>query len=130
MEVNRESIDKILEKVTSTTKTAIKRSGEAYEITKLRILINTDKTKIKELKLQIGEIMYDAYSGVNSDGDEIETLCKAVDELYEEIEEKEVKIAELRNLKRCPMCGANNEKDSSFCKKCAADLSGEVAEEE
>ena len=125
MEVKRENIDKILEVVTQTTKTAIKKSGEAVEITKIRLAINSDKAKIKELKLQVGELMYEAYNGNSSSGDEIEELLKEIGELYNEIETKEQQIAQLKNLTRCPKCGANNEQDAFFCKKCAAELKKE-----
>lgn len=125
MEVKRENIDKILEMVTQTTKTAIKKSGEAVELTKIRLAITADKAKIKELKLQLGELMYEAYSSNSGSGDEIEELCTEISELYSEIEIKEKSIAELKNLKRCPKCGANNEQDAHFCKKCAADLDEE-----
>lgn len=130
MEVKRENIDKILEMVTQTTKTAIKKSGEAVEITKIRLAINSDKAKIKELKLQVGELMYEAYSGNASSGDEIEELCQEIAELYSDIEEKEQNIAELKNLRRCPKCGVNNEIDAYFCKKCAAELKVEENTEE
>lgn len=122
MEVKRENIDKILEMVTQTTKNAIKKSGEAVEVTKIRLAINSDKSKIKELKLQVGELMYEAYSGNASSGDEIEELCQEISELYKEIERKEQAIAEIKNLRRCSKCGANNEIDAYFCKKCAAEL--------
>ncbi len=122
MEVNRDSIDKILEKVTQTTKNAIKKSGEAVEMTKLRLAVNSDKTKIKDLKLQVGELVYSAYIGADAGGDTIEDICRQIKETYDEIEEKEKEIAQIRNLKRCPKCGVNNERDASFCKNCAAEL--------
>lgn len=125
MEVNRESIDKILEKVTQTTKSAIKKSGEAVGLTKLRIAVNSDKTKVKELKLQIGELVYGAYSGEDADGTDVEEICRQIKELYDEIESKEKEIAEIKNLKRCAKCGTNNERDAAFCKKCAAELDEE-----
>ena len=92
MEVNRDSIDKILEKVTQTTKNAIKKSGEAVEMTKLRLAVNSDKTKIKDLKLQVGELVYSAYIGADAGGDPIEDICRQIKETYDEIEEKEKEI--------------------------------------
>ena len=130
MEVKRENIDKILEMVTQTTKTAIKKSSEAVEITKIRLSINSDKAKIKELKLQVGELMYEAYNGNSSSGDEIEEILNEISELYGEIENKEQQIAQLKNLARCPKCGANNEQDAHFCIKCAAELKKEESFEE
>lgn len=122
MEVNRESIDKILEKVTNTTKKAIKKSGDAYEIAKIRLSINSDKSKINELKQQIGELVYNAYSGKSSNGDDVEEACRAIDEINDEIKNKEEALAKIKNLIRCPKCGINNEKDASFCKNCSQEL--------
>lgn len=130
MEVNREGIDRLLEKVTMTAKSAIKKSGEAVSATKLRVSINSDKTKIREIKEKLGELMYNAYNGEEADGGEVEELCRKIDELKEEIEGKEGEIAELKNRKRCPECGVNNEKDASFCKKCAAELADVDIEDE
>lgn len=129
MEVNRESIDKILGKFTKTTKEAIKKSGDAVGFTKLRLAVSNDKTKIKDLKTQIGELVYNAYIGSDAESEDIEKICSEIKDLNDEIERMENEIAQIRNLIRCSKCGTNNESSSAFCKKCGAELKCDEVEE-
>lgn len=97
MAMNKESFDKFLGKVTNATKKAVKKSEDVYESAKIKLSISSDKAKIDELKQKIGDLMYEAYLGNESNGEDIENLCKEIEEINKQIAEKEASIEELKN---------------------------------
>ncbi len=107
-------------KKTSETTTKIARE------TKLKLKINENKGKIKEIYELIGKQVYENHVKENK---ETETLvnenCAKIDELSTEIEEARKEILTLNNKKICSKCFTEIEKTAAFCPKC-----GEKQEDE
>ncbi|MBZ4644849.1 MAG: hypothetical protein PWR27_279 [Petroclostridium sp.] len=123
-------LNEIRNKMTETAKSAIKKSNEIVEVTKLSISIGDAQSRIDKLLKDIGKIMYDAYKSGEIFSEEISTICLEIDEIADEINSMRQKIAQLKNVKVCPVCEKENESDASFCSRCGHKISEEAAGEE
>lgn len=99
-----------------TTEATAKITREA----KLKIKINEDKAKIKELYEKIGKKVYENH--IRDDSVDIEEFikenCINLDELSKSIEESRKEILILNNKKMCSNCFTEIEKDFKFCNEC------------
>ena len=76
--------------------------------TKLKMKINENKGKIKELYEEIGKKVYEKHV----------RECAKLDGLCKEIEEARKEILTLNQKKVCSKCYAEIEKEAQFCPKC------------
>lgn len=99
-----------------TSKTTTKIAREA----KLKMKINENKGKIKDLYEELGRKVYENHvREENVDISEfINDDCSKIDVLSKEIEDARKEILVLNNKKMCKKCFAEIEKDSIFCPKC------------
>ncbi|MGI6124152.1 MAG: zinc-ribbon domain-containing protein, partial [Acetivibrionales bacterium] len=92
------------------------KGKDVIEITKLNSQINSEKDKIKDFYVKIGEEVYKAYAtGQTSNYDEI---CGQIKQVEDTINELTAKVLELKNAAKCPNCGAEVAKETTFCSKC------------
>ena len=88
--------------------------------TKLKMKINENKGKIKELYEEIGKKVYEKH--VREENviikEELAEECAKLDGLCKEIEEARKEILTLNQKKVCSNCYAEIEKEAQFCPKC------------
>ena len=106
----------------STTQKVAEKSGEVYSTTKLSLKISKLKGEIEKRYTKIGEIVYANYKGDEVSGEDVETLCTEIENIYENIDELSAEIAKIRDAVVCPVCGSEIKKGSSFCAKCGAEI--------
>ena len=96
------------------------KGKDVIEITKLNSQINAEKDKIKDFYVKIGEEVYKAYSA----GEETacNEYCAEIKNIEDTINELTAKVLELKNATKCPNCGAEVAKDTSFCSTCGTKL--------
>ena len=111
-------LTKLKEKVAGATKTAVGKSNEIVEATKLKISINGAENEAEKLLLEIGEAVYNATKSGADPSAIIEANCEALTAKYEEIAVMREKLREYKNIKVCPSCGCEIPSDSAFCNKC------------
>ena len=110
-----------LGKKTSKATTKITRE------TKLKMKINENKEKIRELYEEIGTIIYEKHireEDINIK-EELNEQCSKLDDLSKEIEQDRMEILKLNNKKMCIKCFAEIESDMKFCPKCGKKQSEE-----
>lgn len=101
-------------------KNITEKGKDVIEITKLNSQISSEKDKIKDLYVKIGEQVYKAYSaGESSVYDE---SCAQIKEIELKINELTAKVLELKNASKCSNCGAEVTKDTAFCPKCGTKI--------
>lgn len=111
--------DSIRNTISSTAKTAAKKSNELVEITKLKMAITSLEADIARLMRDMGENIYEGYkSGDDSTQEELPEICKQIEAKYADIESSRVKLRRLRNLKLCNSCMTESEPEAVFCSKC------------
>lgn len=115
-------IEDAIVKAKDVADVAGKKTGEALELTRLRINATELGNKIEKIYLDLGKKVYAAAKAEEDCTDFVNLKIEEIDKIKAEIERVEVKISELKNEKKCPECGAFNTRDSIYCKKCSAKL--------
>ena len=84
-------------------------------------MIDEKKHTICKYYDEIGHLYYGQYKDVNVDvTKDINARCESISNLYIEIEDLNVKILRERGLKKCAVCGTENNLSNAFCFKCGA----------
>lgn len=111
-------IDTIKNKIYETAKTAAKKSNEVVEATKIRLALSDAEAKVAQLMKEMGEMLYDEYKNEAELEDAYLVKCSEIDEVFESIGDLKEKLSEVRDMKICPNCKKESEKDDVFCSKC------------
>mgnify|MGYP000866026934 CR=1 FL=1 len=125
-----EIFNELKSKVTETAKSALKKSNEIVEITKLNFSIGEMQSQMDRLLKDIGKIIYDAYKEGDVFSEQITMKCVEIDEKAEEIAELKSKLQQLKNIKICPNCQKENDVDASYCSRCGYQIETEKEEDE
>ena len=99
-----------------TTQTTNKIAKE----TKLKLKINENKSKIKDLYGIIGKKIYENHvreEKIDTENAIIKN-CNEIDKLSDEIEKARKEILILNNKKMCKKCFAEIQTDDNYCPKC------------
>lgn len=107
-----------IDDVKKVTKSIAQKTGDLMEISKLNLSISQEKDKIGRLYSEIGKAVYEKYKAGNDLG--FGEKCASIAEIERKIDELQQKLCELKNVKKCPSCGAELSMDSAYCPKCGA----------
>jgi len=108
--------------VKKLTKNVADKGKDAIEITKLNSQIGTEKDKMKDTFAKIGETVYMNFKNGNDQG--FGDTCVLLQEAEARIEELRNKVLEIKDASKCPSCGTEVSKETTFCPKCGAKLNG------
>ena len=111
-------LTKVKEAVTGVTKTAVDKSNELVEVTKLKLAMRDAENEVEKLFREIGEAVYNASKSEVDPSDIITANCEAIGKKYEELGEMRQKLRQFKNITVCPSCGCEVPTDSAFCNKC------------
>ena len=120
-------MDKIFADIKNSVGSAVKKSGELVEITKVKLAIADTKNEIKSKLAALGEEVYFAQKNDLSPESAAE-LIGELDELYAILEAQEAKLATLKKQKVCPNCDAPSDSEAVFCSRCGSKFSDDVDE--
>lgn len=112
------NMEKLFSDLKQTVNSAVKKSSELVELTKLKLAAGDTKNAIQMNFTKLGEIAYLAAKGEEATAAEAEELVEAIDELKEVLAQQEDKIAELSSKKICSSCGKSCQDDAAFCPAC------------
>lgn len=112
-------LDDIENKMNELGNNAVQKTKEASEIMSLKAAINEEERKIKNVYSQIGELFYTKKDEAK---DELDQLCKTIDESRQKIADMKKQILVLKKIVECPQCGHENPETASFCLKCGTKL--------
>lgn len=114
-----EFFEKLKSTISTTAKSAAKKSNEIVEITKLKMAISGAEADIARLMRDIGELVYEGYKGeMEADAGEMEELCTQIDAKYAEIADAKDQLRTLKKLKQCPVCLEESDPEAAFCARC------------
>jgi len=86
------------EKAVSTAKVVGSKSQEMMEIGKLKLHITQLEGEIKKLKLDMGELVYNAFSkDTEFPAEDVTKLGREISAKYAEIEDTKAKVQEVQN---------------------------------
>ena len=115
----------VLDNTVSTAKEVIgtvgKKTSEVVEAQRIKWGISDRKSKIGKLYTSLGEMYYQSVAG-KGDLSEAADVIRRIGEKQNEIEGLEAQLAALKNMRRCPSCGAVNKENAGFCDQCGEKL--------
>ena len=103
-----------------TYKKTSKKTGELAKEAKIRMKINEDKGKIKDLYEEIGKIVYQKYVKDEklSVKEDLNSYCSQIDELSENIDKAYDELLALKGKRTCENCHTEIESKVKFCPSC------------
>ena len=110
--------DNIREKVGTKARAAAKASGEFIEVSKLNLSVKSHEDKIKEIKKEMGDIVFNMHQEGKAIDNELTVKCDEILEITDKISKLKEEIAEIKNIKTCGKCGTTLKKEVAFCPNC------------
>lgn len=110
------------------------KTSNFMEENKCKTYINTMKEEIRNLKMNLGQIVYESYISESDVSDKVNAICQEIIVKEEEIKNQKEKMDELKqeeqkilggikqNAVFCTKCGTQNENGYKFCVKCGSEL--------
>ena len=97
------------------------QDAKGKNISNFQKMIDEKKNTIRKYYDEIGHLYYGQYKDVNVDvTKDINARCESISNLYIEIDDLYIKILRERGLKKCAVCGTENNLSNAFCFKCGA----------
>ena len=117
--------DRVVDKAKVFAETAGKKAEKAVEISKLKFRVSQINSEIRKIYEKLGRAVYNMKKANYEDRGLVESVAEEIDELFAEKAAVERKIAFLKSMVVCPVCGAKNARTETFCGKCGSSLSEE-----
>lgn len=105
-----------------TARVATRKAGQMVDVAKLNVQLFELNQEFGDTLRQLGQVVYDTHLGKTTGTDAVELLLQRADEQRSKAQEVKNRIADLRQSKPCPACGAACGKDDAFCRSCGAQL--------
>ncbi len=118
-----EFLNKLGNIASETYKKTSKKTGDLAKEAKIRMKMNEDKGKIKDLYTEIGKFIYQKHiDGAEIPPDEeIIVFCKNIDELSEGIEKASDELLALKGKRVCENCHTEIDISVKFCPSCGTE---------
>ena len=124
-------LNKLSNMASETYKKTSKKTGEIAKEAKIRMKMNEDKGKIKDLYHEIGKIVYQKHIQKEelSIEEDLNSYCSQIDELSAEVEKALDEILKLRGKRICEKCHEEIDYKVKFCPSCGTEQP-EILDEE
>ena len=114
-----------------TYKSASQKTGELAKEAKIKMKMNENKAKIKDLYEEIGKIIYQKH--INGDEvkikEDLDSYCSQIDELSRENEKLQEEALALKNKRICENCYTEIELNAKYCPHCGFEQAEEKIED-
>ncbi len=114
--------DEVVSRVKDMAETAGRKTGELVEISKIKIRIAELRREIAGAHEGLGRLIYDSRKSGEDVAEMVDACVDHIADLYEDLEELELKVMESKNAVRCNGCGALNDNTAQFCNQCGTKL--------
>lgn len=98
------------------------KTSDAYDITKLSAVKCRISNDINKNLKALGKQYYTLYKDNKLDTAVFSKQIAVLDDLYAQYDTIVKQIDDIKNLKRCPVCGKAQDTDKPFCADCGAKL--------
>ena len=105
-----------------SARAAGKRAGQMVDVAKLNVQLFDVNGEYNDILRQLGQVMIDTHRGEVPENDKVSQLLTQADETAAKIAELKGRIADLKQAKACPSCGAPCGRGDKFCRQCGVTL--------
>ncbi|MEG2813801.1 MAG: hypothetical protein RSA79_04285 [Oscillospiraceae bacterium] len=95
------------------------------EVSKIKLECVKLNNQIKKLYENLGSSIYSMKKSNFENKDIIDSLTEEIDEALANLSELNLKIADIKNLTICNVCGAKNAVTNYYCCKCGSHIKNE-----
>lgn len=110
--------DEVSGKILSGSKTAVNKAKEVADITKLKMEIISEESKIKSIYAEIGKLYCDKAEGEIDP--EFQPFLEMVAVAKAAISDYKAQIQKIKGTNQCPECGTEVADNAQFCSACGA----------
>ncbi len=124
-------LNKLKNAANKTYKSASQKTGELAKEAKLKMKMNENRAKIKDLYEEIGKIIYQKHIH----GEEVKikedlnTYCSQIDEISKLQEKLQEELLTLKNKRICENCYTEIELNVKYCPHCGFEQATEQVED-
>lgn len=118
----RDTASAAADSAADTARVAGRKAGQMVDVAKLNVQLFDLNGEFSDILKKLGQVMYDTHRGQAPEGDPVTELLVQADETAAKVEEVKSRIADLRQARSCPACGAPCGKGDKFCRSCGASL--------
>lgn len=115
-------MDGIVSKINRVGQDIAQKVKNTNRVEKLEFCIQEERLAQKELYSEIGRVFYETVSDRSQLDVPIATLLLKIDDSVRKVCELQEKIAQIKNEKRCPVCGRSYNPDFVYCAGCGTKL--------
>ena len=118
--MKRDFFDELGQTLQRTAKEFGEKAENIYETQKLRNRIAGEEREIRNLKEELGDIIYRIFEEGGVLSDEETELCQKISVHQNIIESVKAEMADKKGQKICPECKKHVDKEAAFCPHCGA----------
>ena len=101
----------------SVAKSVTDRTRDGVESTRIASDLRVRKNVLEQLYAELGRVCYAIRTG-SGDPEQAEQLCERIQRTLKRIDELNAQRDALRDVRRCPACGASMPREARFCSAC------------
>lgn len=116
------AFDDFVNKAKNVAGAAGKKTSDFVEVTKLKMSVSDLERELSCTMEGLGRLVFDASKTGEDVSVQVEEAVAKADTIKKAIEDLKDKVCEYKKGIRCAACGASNDDDSEFCKKCGTKL--------
>lgn len=124
-------LNKLGDIANKTYKSASQKTGEIAKEAKIKMKMNENRAKIKDLYEEIGKIIYQKH--IHGEEvkikEDLDTYCSQIDGISKEQEKLQEELLTLKNKRICENCYTEIELNVKYCPHCGFEQSAEKVED-
>ncbi len=112
--------ESMTKKVSHVGQDVLQKTRNMSDVSSLKSRVEEEKRAAARLYGQLGRVFFARCGESLPKDEELSELCRRITRTEETIDEYNRQIMEIRNVKLCPVCSAEMEKEALFCPDCGA----------
>ena len=124
-------LDKLKNVANKTYKSASQKTGELAKEAKIKMKMNENKAKIKDLYEEIGKIVYQKH--IHEEDvkikEDLDSYCSQIDQISKEQEKLQEELLTIKNKRICENCYTEIELNVKYCPHCGFEQAAEHVED-
>ena len=112
-----EFFNEMSKRFSNVAKSVTEKTKDSVEVSRIAGDLRAQKSALEQLYTELGRVCYDIRMG-DGDADRAEQLAGRIQHVRARIDELTAQRDAIRDVRRCPGCGAVMPRDARFCSAC------------